>query len=650
MVDSISYNLARRAILERTIPSYSALVAKDGSTVWAEDASGKTIASGESGVDDASVIQSALDEIGSKGGGKIVIKSGNYRVAKTIFINYSNIELCGEGIDKTVLVSEIWEPAYLKTYSIIRSKDTEKLTGIFIHDLTIDSVYDYTTDVEKVYVTGIELTNVDDSIIYRCKARNHWGNVLHVGAWERGGNQRHDDYLGTKAVMYCIAERCTGEIFSVSLSTNCMLIGNMTRDLVLQPAGQSPDRRWLHVLNIEGCRNALVANNFIYGIPPDEPLTFTGGVNAVGAWRARVVNNYFEASSIPERLDITNAIYFQLSGGRDHEIEFSHNFVRNLSCIFRQSEDGSHGRGIKVHGNEIINGYISIYQDAHDGYDSTLSDVSVCGNRIYCPDVDVQPIFVRASADASVSRGENIKVSNNIINAPVNETSWIGGITISGAVSVEANNNLVKESPHIGISISDSTYTIAKNNAIFNSGRYASLTHGACMQYERCDYLIIEGNVCINPHSYAIRIEPKSGGGGKVFIARNITKDCSYDVRQLNTTNAFDYVELVENEFKDAGASISFGVAPSTLRIRRNKNYATENSGTATFSGDGTTTQFSIAHGLVSAPTKVLVTPMTADAASDFYVTADDTNIYINYKSAPPSGTDNLKFSWYAEV
>mgnify|MGYP000182653612 FL=1 len=84
--------------------------------------------------------------------------------------------------------------------------------------------------------------------------------------------------------------------------------------------------------------------------------------------------------------------------------------------------------------------------------------------------------------------------------------------------------------------------------------------------------------------------------------------------------------------------------------VKNNIGYTTENSGTATFSGDGTTTQFSIAHGLVSTPSKVLVTPMTADAASDFYVTADDTNIYINYKSAPPSGTDNLKFSWYAEV
>jgi len=74
------------------------------------------------------------------------------------------------------------------------------------------------------------------------------------------------------------------------------------------------------------------------------------------------------------------------------------------------------------------------------------------------------------------------------------------------------------------------------------------------------------------------------------------------------------------------------------------------NKGTATFSGDGSTTQFKIAHGLVSTPSKVLVTPMSADAAGDFYVTADDTYIYINYKTAPPSGTDNIKLSWYAEV
>ena len=75
-----------------------------------------------------------------------------------------------------------------------------------------------------------------------------------------------------------------------------------------------------------------------------------------------------------------------------------------------------------------------------------------------------------------------------------------------------------------------------------------------------------------------------------------------------------------------------------------------KNSSTATFSGDGSTTQFKIAHGLVSTPSKARVTPMSADAASEFYVTTDATYIYVNYKTAPPSGTNNVVLSWYAGV
>jgi len=72
--------------------------------------------------------------------------------------------------------------------------------------------------------------------------------------------------------------------------------------------------------------------------------------------------------------------------------------------------------------------------------------------------------------------------------------------------------------------------------------------------------------------------------------------------------------------------------------------------GTATFSGDGTTTQFKIAHGLVSKPAKILITPGSSDAKGTFYVTADNTYIYVNYASAPPSGTNNIVLYWYAET
>jgi len=83
-MDAISYNLARRA-LEKPAPPYSAIVCKDGSTVWAEDASGKTIASGESGVDDASVIRSALDV-----GGDIIL-IGDYTIKSSIVVG-SDVE------------------------------------------------------------------------------------------------------------------------------------------------------------------------------------------------------------------------------------------------------------------------------------------------------------------------------------------------------------------------------------------------------------------------------------------------------------------------------------------------------------------------------------------------------------------------------
>jgi len=75
-----------------------------------------------------------------------------------------------------------------------------------------------------------------------------------------------------------------------------------------------------------------------------------------------------------------------------------------------------------------------------------------------------------------------------------------------------------------------------------------------------------------------------------------------------------------------------------------------KNSGIATFSGDGSTTEFKIEHGLVSAPSKYVVSPLTPDAHADKTISVDDTYIIITFSTAPPSGTDNLKFSWWAEV
>jgi len=107
------------------------------------------------------------------------------------------------------------------------------------------------------------------------------------------------------------------------------------------------------------------------------------------------------------------------------------------------------------------------------------------------------------------------------------------------------------------------------------------------------------------------------------------------------------------------GATIRSGVVPPIYaRVRfinvydRSRDKYYDNRGTATFSGDGSTTQFKIEHGLVRAPNraKTKVWPLSQDAAGDFWIDVDDTYIYVNYKAAPPSGTDNVVLGWEAEV
>ena len=119
-----------------------------------------------------------------------------------------------------------------------------------------------------------------------------------------------------------------------------------------------------------------------------------------------------------------------------------------------------------------------------------------------------------------------------------------------------------------------------------------------------------------------------------------------YGIREYGTSdnNVIAYCTVYGN----STAQIE-RVGSSTI-VRRNIGYRTVNSGVATFSGDGSTTEFRIEHGLVSTPSKYGVSPLTPDAHADKTITVDSTYIIITFSTAPPSGTDNLKFGWWAEV
>lgn len=75
-----------------------------------------------------------------------------------------------------------------------------------------------------------------------------------------------------------------------------------------------------------------------------------------------------------------------------------------------------------------------------------------------------------------------------------------------------------------------------------------------------------------------------------------------------------------------------------------------ESTGNETQSGNGSTTTFNIAHGLGTTPAYFNAVAKNAATAGIAYITADSTNIAVNYTTAPASGTDNLDWTWIAKV
>jgi hypothetical protein len=85
-----------------------------------------------------------------------------------------------------------------------------------------------------------------------------------------------------------------------------------------------------------------------------------------------------------------------------------------------------------------------------------------------------------------------------------------------------------------------------------------------------------------------------------------------------------------------------------SLALANPTGYENEASGRLVASGDNTMTSFSVTHGMDEKPEVVRVTPTSSDATGDFWVETTDTELIIKYKSAPTSGSDNLRWSWQA--
>ena len=201
---------------------------------------------------------------------------------------------------------------------------------------------------------------------------------------------------------------------------------------------------------------------------------------------------------------------------------------------------------------------------------------------------------------------------------------------------VRGNNNIVKgcialANGQHGIYVTGSYNTIGENVCL-NNGQTASDRDGIFIQDGK--YNVVIGNECNDDQDTATQ---------------------RYGIREYGSA---DYNIIVLNTCIGNNTGAILPIGANTI-VRFNKGYLTENSGTATFSGDGSTTDFLIGdHGLaVTDPNKIVVkvTPISSDAIAaspcvGYVDPNDNTKIRVKFASAPASGTDNVKIIWEAQV
>jgi len=215
---------------EKPVPPYSAIVYKEGDEVRAEDRKGRKIASGASGVDDASVIQSAIDSVANAGGGKVFIRAGTYIIPSIpegswAIIVESGIEVIGEG-EATIIrladglsVSSESGAVRLKSnsaiYNLILDGNKDAVSGD-LNGLELIGSHSKAIGVHVKGWTkyGIRPLNSEGILIHECIGEScGWSNFM-------AGN------IKNSIISNCIAFNAGHSGISLDILDGCTIIGN----------------------------------------------------------------------------------------------------------------------------------------------------------------------------------------------------------------------------------------------------------------------------------------------------------------------------------------------------------------------------------------------------------------------------------------
>lgn len=242
----------------------------------------------------------------------------------------------------------------------------------------------------------------------------------------------------------------------------------------------------------------------------------------------------------------------------------------------------------------------------------------------------------------------------NIADSKILE-SFIYACRVGIALATGANANIISDNKiewnfEEGVSLYQCLHNIISNNVIDRNGNTGILVYD-------CDHITISGNMFMrngatttnsNRQNHIYILESQN-----VDFVGNVTKKTTINddgsggmapkktMRIENSSN----IIIIGNDLTGYVDTLLENVNNTKLLV--NDNAGTTNSGL--FTGNGGASFYSIPHGLTFFPGEVHVLPASADACGDFFVTVDTTNLYVQYKSATPSGSNNVLLRWSAD-
>jgi hypothetical protein len=266
----------------------------------------------------------------------------------------------------------------------------------------------------------------------------------------------------------------------------------------------------------------------------------------------------------------------------------------------------------------IINGAIRNNLSIKDVYkggvvyflteDVDSENVEISGNKIYGASISIWPSGISSYSFKNLIIADNIIKSADRYGIQAQLQSWTNNVIVKGnIVHVEYSNNT-----SYGIVVDGSQYVLITNNIVYmNNVGYEA--YGLALRGTR--YATVARNYVYGTGN------PLTGYFG-IYWGHHYIFD-----------NVLPSIKLDQN------------YPPNPIFIKRNIGYATENSGVATISTNST--RVTVYHGLRTAPTKVLITPLGQPPGKLWVENITTTSFDIATDTAP---TSDLIIAWHAEV